>query len=171
MQTFSRRIPAKEALNKYRKSIQRKLDRSEKLYILVIYRDTKIMRDANGDFTHVNEQSIRTFNKELWEPSELILFSGGVYELTVNVMNRGFSQSQTAFLLELSYIDDVQNHAGIQMWIAPPAACTTAFGMGKRDINVRGGMKARRMQYSSKHIDTTIINKAMGLTLPHGIAV
>ena len=193
MQTFSRRIPAKEALDKYRESIKRKLDRSGKPYILANSRDTQIMRGANGDFTPANEQSIRALNKELREPSELILFSGGVYELTVNDMNRGFSQSQTAFLLELPSIDDVQNHAGIQMWIAPPAACTTAFDMDnlptneelsnagwkhtfvgcapERDVNVRGGMRARRMQYSLKHIGATTINKSMGSTLPHGIAV
>ena len=32
-------------------------------------------------------------------------------------------------------------------------------------------MRARRMQYSLKHIGATTINKSMGSTLPHGIAV
>ena len=65
MQTFSWRIPAKEALDKYRKSIKGKLVRSRKSYILVRSRDTQIMRGENGDFTPANEQSIRALNKEL----------------------------------------------------------------------------------------------------------
>ena len=53
----------------------RKLVRSRKPYILARSRYTHIMRGANGDFTPANEQSIQAFNKELQEPSELILFS------------------------------------------------------------------------------------------------
>ena len=129
MQTFSRRIPAKEALDKYRESTKRKLERSGKPYILARSRDTQIMRGAQGDSTPANDQSIQSLNKELREPAELILFCGGVYELTVNDMNRGFSQSQTAMMLELPPSEDVQNYAGIEMWIAPPAACATTFDM------------------------------------------
>ena len=87
------------------------------------------MRGAQGDSTPANDQSIQSLNKELREPAELILFCGGVYELTVNDMNRGFSQSQTAMMLELPPSEDVQNYAGIEMWIAPPSACATTFDM------------------------------------------
>ena len=74
MQTFLRRIPATEVLDKYRESIKRQFARSGKPYILAISRDTQIMRGANGDFTPANEQSIRALKKELLEPPELLLF-------------------------------------------------------------------------------------------------
>ena len=161
--------------------------------MLASSRDTQILRAANGDYTPANVQSIKTLNKELREPSELILFSGGVYELTINDMQCGFSQSQTAFLLELPSSNDVKNYTAIKIWIAPPAASHTIFDMDnlptkeeltnagysettvgcapERDVNVIGGMRARRMQYSLKHIGATTINKSMGSTLSYGIAV
>ena len=156
------------------------------------------MRGVNGDFTPANEQSIKALNKELREPSKLILFSGGVYELTVNDMNRGlvndmncgFSQPQTAILLKLPPNENVQNYSRIEMWIAQPASCTTTFdidnlptsrqlsGIGcrktivgcapERYVNVTGRMRARRMQCPLKHIGATTINKSMGSTLPLG---
>ena len=47
----------------------------------------------------------------------------------------------------------------------------TAVGCAsERDVNVRGGLVARRMQYALKHIGATTINKSMGSTLPYGIA-
>ena len=95
-----------------------------------------------------------------------MLFSGEVYEPTVKDMRRGFSQSQTAFLPELSSIDHVKNHVAIKMWIAPPAAYHTESGMNniptneelfnagwkenfvgyasQRNVNVRGGMRETR---------------------------
>ena len=32
-------------------------------------------------------------------------------------------------ILELPPSEDVQNYAGIEMWIAPPSACATTFDM------------------------------------------
>ena len=47
---------------------------------------------------------------------------------------------------------------------------TTVGCAAERDINVQGGLVARRIQYSLKHIGATTINKSMGATLPYGIA-
>lgn len=161
--------------------------------MLATYRDTQKLKGATGDYTPANEQSVKALNKELQEPSGLILFSGVVYECTINAMHRGFSQSQTAFLLELPSGEAVMNYTSIKIWIAPGAASHTTFAMDnlptrqdltnsgwtettvgcapERDVNVRGGMTARQMQYSLKYIGTTAINESMGSTLPYGIAV
>ena len=71
--------------------------------------------------------SVKALNKELREPTELVLFPGGVYECTINDEQRGFSQSQMAFLLDLSAKDAVENHAAISIWVAPPATCHLVF--------------------------------------------
>ena len=48
----------------------------------------------------------------------------------------------------------------------------TAIGCAaERDVNVRGGLVARRIQYSLNHIGATTINKSQVATLPYGIAV
>ena len=41
----------------------------------------------------------------------------------------------------------------------------------ERDVNCQGGLVARRLQYSLKHIGATSINKSQGATLRYGIAV
>ena len=129
MRAFVRRIPAQEALNQYRERIRRKLDRCQTRYVLATSRDTHKLKGANGDYTPANEQSVKALNKELREPSKLILFSGGVYECTINDMHRGFCQSQTAFLLELPSSEAVRNYTAIKIWIVPPAASHTTFDM------------------------------------------
>ena len=57
----------------------------------------------------------------------LILRARGVYDLTINDMQHGFSQSQTEFLLGLPSNEAVQNHAAIKIRIAPSAASNTTF--------------------------------------------
>ena len=98
-----------------------------------------------------------------------------------------------AFLLDLPEAETVQNHAAIKIWMAPAATGHIVFDMNnlprrqdlinigwvettvgcavEREINVCGGLVARRLQYSLKHIGATTINKSMGQTLPYGIAV
>jgi hypothetical protein len=140
-----------------------------------------------------NEDSIKTLNRVLKEPDELVLFEGGVYEVTMNDKEKGINQSQLAFMLDLPSQEDVASQNGIKLWIAPPATSHVTFdhlnlprreqleelGWNEvtigcapaRDEQVRGGLVARRIQYSLKHIGATTINKSQGATLPYGIAV
>ena len=96
-------------------------------------------------------------------------------------------------MLELPSETEVSDFAGIKLWIAPPATNHITFNRNdlptrqdmeylgwketsigcaaERDVNVRGGLVARRMQYSLKHIGATTINKSQGATLPYGIVV
>ena len=121
-----------------------------------------------------------------------MFFPGGVYECTTNDSQGRFSQSQTALLLELPSDDVVSNFRSVNVWVAPVGGNHNTFTLDnlptpealaelgwvqtpvgcapERDVNVRGGMVARRMQYALKHIGATTINKSMGSTLPYGIA-
>ena len=168
------------------------MDSNNTPYLVATSRDTQKIKGASGDYTPVNEVSVKALNRELREPTELVLFPGGVYECTINDEQRGFSQSQMAFLLDLPAEDAVENHTAIKIWVAPAATDHVAFDVddlpsrerlvalgwsettlgcaAERDINVRGGLVARRVQYSLKHIGATTINKSMGATLPYGIA-
>jgi hypothetical protein len=60
-------------------------------------------------------------DNELKEPTELVLFVGGIYECTINDTRDGrYCQSQLAFLSELPSQEDVDQFRAIPMWIAPP---------------------------------------------------
>ena len=192
LRTYSQKIPAQEALAKFRESIKRRLNIARKQYVVSQSRDTQKVKGASGEYTAANEMSRKALDKDLREPSELVFFPGGVYECTTNDPRGRFSQSQTAFMLELPTDDAVANFRSVNVWIAPvggnhvtfsledlPTRATlselgwneTAVGCAsERDVNVRGGLVARRMQYALKHIGATTINKSMGSTLPYGIA-
>ena len=92
MCAFSRRIPAQEALNNFHESIIKKLDNEGISYVKAISWDTQKVKSASADYNRANKISIKALNKDLWEPTELVLFPGGVYEFTANDQRRGFSQ-------------------------------------------------------------------------------
>ena len=48
---------------------------------------------------------------------------------------------------------------------------TTVGIVAEREVNVRGGLVAKRHQYALKHIGATTIDKSQGATLPNGLAV
>ena len=97
-----------------------------------------------------------------------------------------------AFLLDLPSEISVRNRDAITIWVAPAATSHVTFDINnlptrqqlidlhwtettvgcavERDVNVRGGLVARRSQFALKHIGATTINKSMGATLPYGIA-
>ena len=101
MRAFSRIRPAQEALDDYRESIKRQLIHANTSHYLAKSRDVQKALNTNTDsYKPASELSIKSLNKELKEPSELVLFAGGVYECTVNDTNSRYCQSQFAFILE-----------------------------------------------------------------------
>ena len=48
---------------------------------------------------------------------------------------------------------------------------TTIGVAAEREVNARGGLVAKRLQYALKHISATTIDKSQGATLPYGLAV
>ena len=53
-------------------------------YITVLARDTQQSQSTNAEYGPASIQCIKSLNKDLKEPSELIFFSGRVYECTIN---------------------------------------------------------------------------------------
>ena len=161
-------------------------------FLLAVSQDTQKAKGASGDYSRANDLTVKALDKELREPPELVFFPGCVYECTMNDPRGAFSQSQTALLLQLPTDDVVRNFSSVAVWVAPVAGGQFTFDMTnpptpeemralgwtevkvgcapERDVNVRGGLVARRTQYALKHIGATTINKSMGSTLPHGIA-
>ena len=127
MRVFSRRRPAQAALADYRESMKRTLTNDGIAYLVAESIDSQKMKGASSDFTIAGEQSINALNRELREPTELVLFEGGVYECTINDIRRGFRQSQLAYLLDLPSAETVANHSAIDIWIAPAAANIAGF--------------------------------------------
>ena len=85
------------------------------------------MRSSSGDYLPAGEQSIKSLNRELKEPSDLVFFPGAVCECTINDNRRGFTQSQLALMLELPTETEVSEFSLLKMWIAPPATNHVAF--------------------------------------------
>ena len=194
MRAFSRVHPAQNALKEYRESIKTQFTDDGTPFRLATSRDSQRTRGTNGDYTPASEQSIKSLDKELKEPAEIVFFEGGVYECTINDTRDGqYCQSQLAFMLELPSQDAVDRFNAIPLWIAPPATHHINFDRNnmpsreelnaanwvevrigctpERLVPARYGIQAKRLQYSLKHIGAITINKAQGATLPLGLAV
>ena len=96
-------------------------------------------------------------------------------------------------MIDLPSQENVDCFEAISLWIAPPGTQFIQFhhhnildidklnekgwhqvSIGvtpEKIINARGGLQAKRLQYSLKHIGAITINKSQGETLPMGIAV
>ena len=193
MRTFSRIRPAQEALNEYRECIKNQLNEEVIICCISKSSDTQRTRSTRAEFYPASEQIIKSLNKELKEPEEIVSFVGAVYECTINDQRGRYSQSQLALMLDLPSRDIVEQFHAIPLWIAPPGThavqfnhlnvpsredlqsmCWNEVNIGiapERIILAKGGFQAKRIQYSLKHIGATTINKSQGATLPLGIAI
>lgn len=123
----------------------------------------------------------------------MFFFAGGVYECTINDSRGRYSQSQHALMNKIPLNETVERYDAIQLWISPSGTQVIPYNFNnvptdsllenngwnnvyigvapERIISTRGGMHAKRLQYSLKHIGATTINKCQGETLPLGLAV
>ena len=120
MRAYSRIRPAQEALNEYRESIKQTLERESITYRIAYSRDLQRTRSTNAEYNNASASTIKSLNKELKEPSEIVLFSGGIYECTINDTRGRFNQSQLAFMVDLPSQENVDCFEAISLWIAPP---------------------------------------------------
>ena len=193
MRAFSRVRPAQEALKEYQESIKKQLYTDEVPFRISKSRDSQRTRGTNGEYTFASEQSIKSLDKELKEPSEIVFFIGGIYECTINDPEGRFCQSQLAYMLDLPSQDVINHFEAIPMWITPPGTHHIDFDRhhlpsreqltesGWTEVRIgcapeklvpaRYGIQAKRLQYSLKHIGAITINKAQGATLSLGLAV
>ena len=170
MRAFSRVRPAQDALNEYRERIKRLLQNDKIPFRVISSRDRQRARSTTAEYGPALDRSIKTLNKELKEPSELVFFSGGIYECTINDSCGRYNQSQLAFMLDIPSQDAVERFASILLWITPSGMHTINFNhrnipsrnylitSGWREIMIgcaperlvitRGGLQAKSLQYS-----------------------
>ena len=74
LRTYSRKIPAQEALAKFCESIKRRLNIARKQCVVSQSRDTQKVKGASGEYTAANEMSRKALDKDLREQSELVFF-------------------------------------------------------------------------------------------------
>ena len=180
-------------MNEYREVTKKTLDNESIPYRLAHSRDPQRTRSTNAEYNNASEISKKALNKQLKEPSEIVLFSGGIYECTINNSRGKYNQSQLAFMIDLPSQHTINRFDSIPLWIAPPGTHFIEYhhqnipsknelidngwnevyiGVSpEKIINARGGISAKRLQYSLKHIGAITINKSQGETLPMGIAV
>ena len=193
MRVFSCKKPAQEALEQYKEQIKRRLNEESKIYRVSKSRDLQRTRSTNAEYNEATAPSVKCLNKALKEPSEIVFFEGGCYECTINDNRSRYNQSQLAYLIDLPSQDTVNRYDAIPLWIAPPGNHNVLFDQDnlpsrdrlrellwnevmigvtpERVIPARGGLQAKRLQYSLKHIGATTINKSQGETLPQGLAI
>lgn len=129
--------------------------------------DTQRTRSTHAEFYRATEQSIKSLNKDLKEPTKLIFFIGGVYECTMNDQRGRYSQSQLAYMLDLPSQESINQFNEIPLWIVPPGIHTVLFNYqnipprekltsagwnevsigiaSKRIVLARGGFQAKRI--------------------------
>ena len=193
MRAFSRIRPTQDALVEYRENIKKTLSNNAMVYRIAHSRDLQRNRSTNAEYSDASTNSIKALNKELKKPSEIVLFAGGIYECTINDSRGKFNQSQLGFMIDLPSQQTIDRFDAISLWIAPPGTQYIEYDHNnipsveelkekgwnevnigvapEKIINARGGIQAKRLQYSLKHIGAITINKAQGETLPMGIAV
>jgi len=93
MRIFSRIRPAQEALNEYRQNIKQTLENESIDFRIARSRDTQRTRSTNAEYSDASTNSINALNKALKEPAEIVLFSGGIYECTINDLRGKYNQS------------------------------------------------------------------------------
>ena len=169
------------------------MDTESIVYRIAHSRDSQRTRSTNAEYSDASDNSIKALNKELKEPSQIVFFAGGVYECTINDSRGRYNQSQLAFMVNLPPQQLIDRYDAIPLWIAPPGTQHFDFDQNnipsedelkekgwnevvigispEKNVSARGGIHAKRLQYSLKHIGAITINKSQGETLPLGIAV
>ena len=193
MRTFARKMPAQEALDKYKESVKRQLQNDSIPFRIALSIDKQRTRTTNAEYGTASIQTIKALNKHLKEPSELVFFTGGMYECTMNDSDGRYNQSQIAFMLDLPTQNAVERFDAIPLWISPSGTQNFEFDQNnlpsrnelmhfgwkeitigcapERIVMARGGLQSTRLQHSLNHIGVITINKSQGETLPMGIAV
>ena len=113
------------------------------------------------------------------------MFSGGLYECTVNDPRGNCRQYQIIYILEIPYQENVEIFDAISVWI--DLAETHQIGFDINQIPTRNKILywlctwkitiklwcilGKRLQYSLKHIEAIAINKSQGATLPLVISI
>ena len=83
-------------------------------------------------------------NKELKEPSEIVLFAGGIYECIINDSRGRYNQSQLAFMTNLPSQQTIDHFDAILLWIAPPGTQIIQFDQHnilQRTLNLKEYIK------------------------------
>ena len=98
---------------------------------MAVSSDLQRTSGTNGEYSQASAQSVRYLNKEIREPTEIVLFSEGIYECTINDIRGRYSQSQLAFLLEVPAQDSIDKFDRIALWISPPGTQVIDFNKDK----------------------------------------
>lgn len=141
MRVFSRIRPAQNALNEYRENIKQLLDTESIIFRVAYSRDLQRTRSTNAEYSDATENSIKALNKELKEPSQIIFFSWGFYECTINDSRGRYNQSQLAFMAKLPEQYLIDRFDAIPLWIAPPG--TQAFEYNQHNIPTEHELKEK----------------------------
>ena len=164
-------------------------------YRIIYSVDHQVRTGTAGDYTVAMSSTVASLNNNLREPARLVIFPGGVYEITINDPRGRYQQSNLAIIVDMPTDDTLDTFSPFPIWIAPPNTQRVDFlenssvlpskaqlqswgwreivvGVAPgRDVIARGGFHARRKQYSIKHVGALSIHKSQGLTICNGLAV
>ncbi len=193
---FSRKAYVRSATDLYTDELIRKLraETGADPYVRTA-EDSQVRSNTVADTMQASEQTVRSLNNKLREPERLVISPWCVYEITTNDREDRYNYSNIALLVDMPDTQRLNNWDSFPVFVAPSGPNRLDFLeegrdrptkeqlrlMGwrevqigttpERNVSVRGGLQARRKQYSLKHIGAMTIDKSQGDTIPGGLAV
>jgi hypothetical protein len=192
---YARKKYVKSATTMYTESLYAKLrDEGLNPYIRTAL-DSQVRLNTAADYVGANDSTVRSLNNALREPEKLVIYPWCVYEITTNDSRDRYNYSNLAVLVDMPDSQTLDSFSEFPLFLAPAGSNSLdileegrdrptkqqllALGWKeirigttpKRDLVVGGGFRAKRKQYSLKHIGALTINKSQGDTLPGGLAI
>ena len=82
--------------------------------------DHQVRTGTAGDYTVAMSSTVASLNNTLREPARLVIFPGGVYEITINDPRGRYQQSNLAIIVDMPSDDTLDTFSPFPIWIAPP---------------------------------------------------
>lgn len=189
---FSRTMNVQAAIEEYHEKLKERLTREGTDFRIATAVDTQRQMGSHAEFSPASEQAIKTLNKQLKEPHELVIAQCIQLKITQNDSNLQYAQSNICLPLELPSQVDIDNHLPFKVFVAPPGTTSIPYGPenvpsreqlireGYKEVvvgysnnnelvHVRGGKQAQRHQYTLRHVGACTINSSQGQTIYSGI--
>ena len=183
MRCFGMRKPAQKAESRYIEHVRLDCLRNRKPFLTVKATDLQQPQQSHAAWAEACPAVVYQLNRLVREPAVLAFFQFAIYEFTFNKESQ-FSQTQLAILCDVPDYETVQQYKAIPVLCAPPGTKNIDFEVYSKEQliekgwkqqyalpapqharNLKGGMKARRLQYGLRpHVSNTL-HGAMGATL------
>ena len=188
---YSRRSFVYLAISEYVNSLIQSFTHSNTPHIISTSRDTQVRVGSRSEWSPAIPTTISSMNTQFREPEVLVLYPFGLYEVTENDSSSTYYNSNHVLLYDMPNPADVAQFRSIKVMLKPPelqridwldSGDTNSYPSKQqlidngwkeisikvcqeREVTVSGGYRAKRKQYTMKHIGASTIDNAQGKTV------